>query len=347
MINSKITINEIANLAMTSKTTVSFYLNGKFDKMSEETRERIRAAIEETHYHPNLMARSLNRKNTMLLGVVIGDITNPFSNQIVKGIENVARLANYQIIFSNSNYDPEIEQQCVNQMLDIGVDGLIVQPTLKFKKVKKRLESMGVPVTFYDSNMHNPEDSWVKTKNYEATFDAVVGCIQKGYNEFIMITADPTVLSARWERSSGFIDALRKHGKEYATKIIDTDTQPDTILDFIVQNIKLNSRTLIFVPNCWALPAVYQALKKYYNLIPENIGLVGFDNTEWADLVTPSVTTIVQPAYREGQQATKILLDIIGGAGKEPARQELDCVVHWNESTNLQLHNEQFVRMSV
>lgn len=84
------TINDIARLSQTSKTTVSFYLNGKEDKMSLETREKIRKVIEETGYQPSIVARSLNSKRTKLIGVLIGDITNSFSNQIVKGIEHIA-----------------------------------------------------------------------------------------------------------------------------------------------------------------------------------------------------------------------------------------------------------------
>ncbi|MGC4423023.1 LacI family DNA-binding transcriptional regulator, partial [Streptococcus suis] len=88
--SEKFTIKDIAELAQTSKTTVSFYLNGKYEKMSKETRERIERVIRETDYKPSVVARSLNSKNTKLIGVLIGDITNTFSNQIVKGIEEEA-----------------------------------------------------------------------------------------------------------------------------------------------------------------------------------------------------------------------------------------------------------------
>lgn len=90
MKKSKITIKDIAEMAGTSKTTVSFYLNGKTEKMSEETKQRIEQVIRETNYCPSIVARSLNSKNSKLIGILIGDITNSFSNQIVKGIESEA-----------------------------------------------------------------------------------------------------------------------------------------------------------------------------------------------------------------------------------------------------------------
>lgn len=101
----KITIRDIAERAGTSKTTVSFFLNGKTDKMSEETQARIAQVIKETNYRPSIAARSLNAKETRLIGVIIGDITNTFANQIVKGIDDFARDNRYQLIVGNSNYN--------------------------------------------------------------------------------------------------------------------------------------------------------------------------------------------------------------------------------------------------
>ena len=82
----RITIKDIAEMAETSKTTVSFYLNGKTERMSEDTQKRIKRAIEKTGYEPNPLARGMNAKSSKLIGVIIGDVTNDFSNRIVKGI---------------------------------------------------------------------------------------------------------------------------------------------------------------------------------------------------------------------------------------------------------------------
>ena len=112
----KITIRDIAERAGTSKTTVSFFLNGKTDKMSEETQARIAQVIKETNYRPSIAARSLNAKETRLIGVIIGDITNTFANQIVKGIDDFARDNRYQLIVGNSNYNFENEKGYVNRV---------------------------------------------------------------------------------------------------------------------------------------------------------------------------------------------------------------------------------------
>lgn len=94
----RVTITEIARLAGTSKTTVSFYLNGHTDRMSKETHDRIGQVIRETGYEPSPLARSMNAKQTYLIDVVVGDIANHFSNQIVKGIDSVASEAGYRLL---------------------------------------------------------------------------------------------------------------------------------------------------------------------------------------------------------------------------------------------------------
>ena len=330
----KITIKEIARRAETSKTTVSFYLNGKMDKMSEQTRRRIEAVIKETNYHPSFAARSLNAKETRLIGVIIGDITNAFANQIVKGIDDLARKEHYQLIVGSSNYDVEREAYYVDRMLAMGVDGFIIQPSMRFEALSDQICAQGKDVVFIDSQVSLRKGKWVKTNSYEAIMDACEELLKKEYDEFLMISADPSVLSTRAERIQGFHDALSAHGRQCQTMIVDGDISEKEIADQINRRLRFGVKTLIFVANCFLLPRVYVAMKEYRNLIPQTIGLFGIDNTEWSSLASPSVTTIVQPAYEEGTQAAKILIDTLEDRKQEPPNQILKCYVNWKDSTD-------------
>lgn len=330
---SKITINEIAKLASTSKTTVSFFLNGKFDRMSLDTKERIAKVIKETNYRPSAAARSLNSMSMKLIGVIIGDITNTFANQIVKGIDDIASNANYQIIVGNSNYDFEKEEIYVDRMIAMGVDGFIIQPTTRFHSLIDKIKSLNKEIVFIDSQTDVANNAWVKTNNYEAVLNATDEMIEFGYEDFVMLTADPSILSTRQERSQGFIDALELKGKKVKTFVVENDVTSEEISDILHSTLKLNSRTLIFSVNCWLLPIVYLGLKDLRKLIPSTIGLLGFDNTEWSNFSAPSVTTIVQPSFEEGQQACKILIDKIESTNIEAPQQILKCTMNWMEST--------------
>jgi DNA-binding LacI/PurR family transcriptional regulator len=330
----KITINDIAKLSGVSKTTVSFYLNGKFEKMSEDTKHRIESAIDKTNYRPNAMARSLNYKQTQLIGVIIGDITNSFANQIVKGIDDYAREHGYQMIVGSSNYDLENEKICVSGMAGMGADGFIVQPTVHFETMWSE-SNVDKPIVYFDSPNNDDAGMWVKTNNYEAVYEATEELSQQKYDNYVMITADPYVLKTRMERTRGFTDCLDIKKLPYEVIVADAKTTPED-LEKKLQGY-LNDRkksTLVFVANNWLLDKTYLALKKYKNLIPKQLGLIGFDSLEWSEMSVPSITTIVQPAYEEGQTAAKILIDAIEDKNEVVPNCILPCRMNRLESTN-------------
>ena len=210
----RITIKDIAEMAETSKTTVSFYLNGKTERMSEDTQKRIRRAIEKTGYEPNPLARGMNAKSSKLIGVIIGDVTNEFSNRIVKGIGSVVDKAGYRLLCCSSNYSADGERAYIDRLLALGVDGFIVQPTSQFKTVADDIEAAGKKLVFFDSKYYDYTSSWVKTDNYEATYRTVKSCVERGYRRFLLVAAAPQLLSSRIERFSGFVDALEKEVRD-------------------------------------------------------------------------------------------------------------------------------------
>lgn len=330
----RITINDIAAMAGTSKTTVSFYLNGKTGRMSEDTQERIKAAIAKTGYEPSPIARGMNAKRTQLLGVIIGDITNTFSNQIVKGIEGVAAKAGYRVLVSSSNHSRTDERAYIDRLLAVGVDGFIVQPTAQFKEISKIIEDAGKQLVFFDSKFYDFASNWVKTDNYEATSRAVGECARKGYRRFLLVAAPPQLLSSRIERTSGFVDALEAAEMGFTQFEIENDeVDVEKLREFLRANIDGTTPTLVFAPNCWALPDVYVAMREFYPLMPTHVGLLGFDNTEWASVASPSVSVVTQPAFEEGAEACRILLDLIQNKGDVNPHQVLDCHVQWGATT--------------
>ena len=336
MANAKkrITINDIAQMAGTSKTTVSFYINGKTDRMGEDTQERIRKAIEKTGYEPSPIARGMNAKNSSLIGVVIGDITNTFSNQIVKGIDSVASAAGYRMLVCSSNFDKQNELAYIDRLLSIGVDGFIVQPTAQFKEITKSITDAGKQLVFIDSKLYDFASNWVKTDNYEASYRAVQDCVAKGYKRFLVVLAQPGLVSSRIERFSGFVDALEANGIGFTQFLFENDkVDPEKLKGFLRANIDGETPTLVFAPNCWALPDIYPAMREFYPLMPDRVGLLGFDNPEWVGVASPSVSSVQQPAFREGQTAANILLDLISEKGEVDPHQVLDCEIQWGETT--------------
>lgn len=331
----KITIKDIAKYANTSKTTVSFYLNGRFKNMSDETKERIEKVIKEYNYTPSALARGLSIQKTNLVGVLVGDITNSFSNQLVKGIEDKMQEHGYQIVIGSSNYDSVKEEQFIQRMIQIGVDGFIVQPTVTFDSLVDVIKKRNKDLVFIDSNLTNDDVASVKTDNYTSVFNTIEKIVLGNeYNHYILIGADPKDLSTRLERTAGFLDCMKKYDLDYQSIIVSNNAKVEEVEQKIKDKIDLDRRTLIFVPNCWLLPTLYLALKQYHHLIPNTLGILGFDNTEWSEFVSPSVTTIVQPAFEEGKVVAQKVIDLV--ENNEVLKKEiLVCDVNWQQSVKM------------
>ncbi|MEG2291045.1 MAG: LacI family DNA-binding transcriptional regulator [Clostridium sp.] len=331
---SKVTIKDIAQMAQTSKTTVSFYLNGKFEKMSSDTRSRIAEVIKETKYTPSMLARGLTSKKLNLIGVIVADITNPFSSTIVKGIDHIARKYDYQIIVGSSNLDHKYESNYVDKMLAMGVDGFIVQPTIEFNELVSKIKGNGKELVFIDSISNEFTGKWVKTNNYEITVEAVKKLIDKGYEKFTLITENPDILNVRLERIEGFKDILNKENISYSVEIVDNDAPNEVIEEVINSRMEKGKKNLFFAINGKVLQKIYNVVKGNRLDIPNQVGIIGFDNWEWTHYATPSVSTIDQPTFEEGKYAAEILIDSIENKGSEIESKAFKCTIEWKDSTN-------------
>ena len=331
----KLTIKDIALKANTSKTTVSFYLNEKFDKMSYDTRKRIEKVIEETNYTPNIMAQSLKSKKSRLIGVIVADITNPFSNNIVKGIDDIARKEDYQIIFGNSNFEYINEKKYIERMLDMGVDGFIVQPTMQFDKLVAAIEKAGKKIVCVDRVSPKFKGKYVKTNNYDITFKAITQLYNRGYEEFIFISEDLDTSITRIERKNGFIDAIQSIGANSNIIKVESQTSYIELSKELMKYINISKKVAIFAAHDKILQKVFRASKYIGWDIPNQVGIIGFDNWNWTIYVSPSVTTIDQPTYQEGKHATKLLIDMIENRDSVLDSAVFDCNIAWKESTNL------------
>jgi LacI family kdg operon repressor len=123
-----VTISDVAKAAGVSVTTVSRYLNGHYQKMSAQTKERIDATINQLHYVPAASARRLRQTQSHLVGVLVGDIANHFSSLLSKGIYDILQPAGYDVLLMNTNNSQEMEKKALDDLYQQRVDGIIVQP---------------------------------------------------------------------------------------------------------------------------------------------------------------------------------------------------------------------------
>ena len=334
--DNRVTIADVAKKASVSTASVSYYLNGKRDKLGEKTCERIEQAIRETGYVPNAQAQTLAGKPSHVIAVIILDNTNIWAGMFLRGVEQVALEHGYQTIVCTSNFNPETERMYVEKMLALGVEGFIVQPTANFRAVNQRITMAGRPVVFFDCSLYNLASTWIKTNLYDGVYTATTQLLDAGYEDFVTVAATMTEMRTRMERFQGFTDALSVRGVSY-TPINVTHETPTVgeLTRYFEFQLHPAHRTLIFVQNQWALARTFKALQPMAHLMPEQIGLIGLNSTEWADLTSPSISTIVEPVDEEGSRACTMLLDLLGENPPGPRQEVLECTIRWAGSTTV------------
>lgn len=336
MTKQRVTIADVAREAGTSTASVSYYLNGKEEKLSEKTRAKIARVIKEMGYVPNAQAQTLTGKQTHVIAIIILDNTNKWAGLVLNGMEQVALAAGYQTVVCTSNFSAETELMYVEKMLSLGVDGFIIQPTANFKAVHDRISKAGRPVVFFDAALYSPGMSWIKTNLYDGVYNATEACLEAGYEEFFSIAANMTEMRTRMERFQGYAEALAAHGMLY--KAIPVTHETPTVrelTDYFKYKLNPAKRTLIFVQNQWALPRVYKALQPMAQLIPDKIGLLGLNCEDWTNLTTPTVSTVIEPVDQEGREAAEMLLALLDSTSDPGEQRILECKLNWLDSTSV------------
>lgn len=331
----KLTINEIAEQAGVSKTTVSFYLNGKTNKMSEETMQRIQQIIDETGYEPNAAARAMKAKNSGTIGVILGDVSDPFSARALKGIEEAANAAGYQVMVGNSELNFNNEKEYVERMLKLGVEGFIVQSTYRFGMQAIILEKKRKPIVYIDTKPYDTKGKCIKTNNYECVYNVMKECVAKGYENFLMISDDASIMSTSFENTQGYKDAMQDLRREGNAYYMPEGTRSEDVYAALQQMVDLERKTLIYVASAPLLPVVYQAIRRYLDymtLFPDRLGLIGFDPDGWTRMTTPAISAIIKPAYQEGMKAAEELIQMIGGK-KSENEVVFKTIVKWRGTT--------------
>lgn len=314
----KITINEVAEKAGVSKTTISRYLNGKFEYMSDETKKKIEAVIDALDYRPSTIARGLKASNTGVIGCVIADITSPFSSYIVKGINDVFKKNGYQVLFVNTDNREDLEIEGIQSLLDHKVDGMIVNTTGCNDQYLIELHKQGLPIVLADRCI---QDRYMLDTITSDNYDATVKCMEflhkQGYKKVAFFTESLGHISSRYVRHTAYLDAMAKifgiDGEDY-TFVIDTKDASiceASIKKFSEQNS--NEDIVIFTVNGVTLLNVLHAMQGLNYKIGEDIGVCGFDDWGWASLISPGITTITQQSFKTGVLSSDLLLKRIHG----------------------------------
>lgn len=323
----KITIKEIAKEAGVSIATVSMILNNKDKNISAATRMRVMDVVKKHNYVPNAMAGSLITQRTHLVGLILPDITNPFFPGIARGAEDKANETGYSIIFCNTDDKLEVEEKYIETLTKKMADGIIIAHSSNSEKMSEILERCKVPIILIDRDFDsNNIRGKVLVNNYEGAYKGVSYLIHKGYNKVAYLSGSQKTKTAQ-DRLEGYKRALEDNGLKYDEKLVRHG-------EYRIEWGRNGVKELLSQGDAWdavfcgndliAIGAMKELREKGYN-IPEDIGVMGFDDIYMASLVEPSLTTIKQPNYKMGYMAMELLLENMNNTDKSNS-QELKSI---------------------
>ncbi|MED3575315.1 LacI family DNA-binding transcriptional regulator [Cytobacillus praedii] len=324
------TIKDVANEANVSVATVSRVLNNN-GYVNEDTRKKVLKAIEKLDYKPNAVARSLFKKQSKTIALIVPDIKNPFFPEIARAIEDVLNNNDYTLILCNSDEHEDKEKKYFDVMKQKYVDGvIIVTSTLAPNYIEKN----NIPIVSLDRPIHQSIPS-VSVNNYEGAKEAVQYLKKIGCKKIAHVRGPVSVINAD-ERYKGYLSEVCNEpwfNKDYIINgnynVLETAKATMVLLS------KHRDIDGIFAGNDYMALGVLKAATQMGIRIPQDLSLIGFDGIQLCELTSPEITTMAQPIYELGESAAKLLLDMIEGKAVNPAQQEFKVSLKLGQSTKV------------
>jgi LacI family transcriptional regulator len=312
------TIKDVAKHVGVSTATVSHVIN-KTRFVSEELIAKVLKAIQELNYHPNAVARSLVKKKTHTIGIIISDILNPFYTAIVRGIEDVTYQSGYNVMLCNTDENPEKEKLYIQVLMEKRIDGLAIATAFQ-DGVHPLVSQLGtVPLVNIVRKIKGLASDSVVGDNTGGAYQAIDHLIGLGHRR-IGIISGPSGLSSGAERLKGCKKAFEDHGIPIDLDLIKFgDFKKEsgyTLTQEILQH--RNRPTAIFVTNNQMTIGALNALNELETRIPEDISLISFDDMEWYSFHNPPITTVEHSPYQMGKKAGEMLVRRISKKGGKP-----------------------------
>lgn len=309
------TIEDVAKKANTSIATVSRVLNNK-KGFSDETKQRVLEAVNETGYESNAIARSLKNKKTNTIGVIIPNISSMLSSEILKGIEEFANAHDYNVIVSYTYSDPVKVMKALKTFHEQRVDGLIFTSDPLKKEYYTSIEKMGIPVVLVATESKEFQVPFIKVNDFEATITAVNYLIDQGHTEIGMLSGAPEDPIAGKPRIEGYKEALKKAGLEVDLQKIKShesfgyEDGKETLKSLINQSPEV---TAVFAASDEMAAGAIKLAHEMGIDIPGQLSIIGYDNIFLGEVIWPALTTVAQPLQKMGLGATRLLVDLIKG----------------------------------
>ncbi len=304
------TIKDVAKMAGVSTSTVSRALSGKIP-VDKKTKKRVMLAVEKLNYQPNILAKSLKEGTTNTIALIVPNIRNTVFTAAARGVEDIARKHGFTVILCNTDEDLKIEKEYVDKLKKRWVDGFIFATAIDKEEHILSLQEIGFPVILLVRHLDAKMDA-VISDNFKASYEAVSYLINQGHKRIAMI-CNNLELSLYKNRFEGYKKALREANLPIIEELIFTDIpEEDNAYNLMINLLKSElSVDAVFAVSDYKAAGAMRAIRDYGLNIPKDIAVIGYGNTKMSSLLEPPLTTVSQPFYEMGANASNRLIKLI------------------------------------
>ncbi|AWP28588.1 LacI family DNA-binding transcriptional regulator [Paenibacillus glucanolyticus] len=300
------TIKDVAKQAGVSVATVSRVLNGN-GYVHEDTRSKVEQSIRELNYTPNEVARSLYKRKSKLIGLLLPDIMNPYFPQLARGVEDEMQENDYRLIFGNSDEKKQKEMEYIQTFVQNNVVGVISSTN---DPEADMYTGLNIPVVFLDRTSNDRPSVFADGR--EGGRIAAQEMMLRGSKE-ITVMQGPADVRPALERFEGAVEVLEDRGAAY--QVLKTTSFSLTDAEGFAYELfrQYPDTDGVIASNDIVASAVLKEAHRLEKRVPEDVQIIGFDDILLSSLLAPSLSTIHQPAYEMGRAAARLLIELIEG----------------------------------
>ncbi|MEU6645980.1 LacI family DNA-binding transcriptional regulator [Saccharomonospora sp. NPDC046836] len=326
------TQRDIAELAGVSITTVSHVVNGT-RAVAPDTRAAVLDAIERTGYTGDVIARSLVTGGTRSIGLAISLLANPYFAALMQSIEREAAAAGYTVLLSDTHDTVDTEQAIVRALRARRVEGLLLTPVPGDGAVISELVSLGIPTVLVDRLATRGDVDQVGTENIQSTSALTEHLAALGHRRIGFVSGTPGLATSE-ERTLGYRLGLGRAGLTWNPELVESghSERARGAAAFATLLGKTDPPTAVLVGNDAMMAGVLHEARRRGLRVGQDIAVVGYDETEWADLVEPPLTTMAQPIADIGREAVRLLLSRIKDPDRAPETVRLPPMLRHRQS---------------
>ncbi len=312
-------IKDVARKAGVSVTTVSRVLNGE-RYVKDDMKEKVNRAIAELGYTPSHIARSLVRKKTNLIGVIIPDITSSFYSTILSNIETTASLNDYNLMVCNIVEDADKELNYLQMCKEMRVDGIIIMHEKMNDDIREFIRKIDVPIIFSSVKPVDQDHVSVIIDDYAAAYEATRYLIELGHERVALIGGDMRDVTSGQNRYIGYLRALADSGIPVDERYIRFgDYKTTSGYELMKEIVACDPRpTAVFAVSDDMAVGAMNCLHDLGMKVPEDLSVMGFDGSLLTELVRPRLSSMEQPIRELGKVTVDALLAMIDGKENRP-----------------------------